>query len=45
MTTIKIEYQNSFKGFDLPALLSIGLSRPINRLFIILSLKSLLSFA
>ena len=43
MMTTKVDYQNDSRVIDLPALLSIALLHSINRLSIILSLKSLLS--
>ena len=45
MVTSKIDYQNGFRGIEVPILLSTSLPSLINRLFIILSLKVLLTFA
>lgn len=43
MVTTKVNYQNDSRVIDLPALFRIGLLRSVNRLSVILSLKSLLS--
>ena len=43
MITTKVDYQNSSKGNDVSALMSTGLPGSIDRLFVNLSLRSLLS--
>ena len=45
MITTNVDYQNSSRGINISVLLSLALSCSINRLHIILSLKSLLSVA
>ena len=45
MITTNVDYQNSSRGINISVLLSLALSRSINRFHIILSLKSLLSVA
>ena len=41
LITTEVDYQSSSRGIDVSAFLSIGLSRSVNILSIILSLKSL----
>ena len=45
MITTNVDYQNSSRGINISVLLSLALSRSINRFHIILSLKSLFSVA